>query len=623
MVPAIVRAIQVMERLSALEQGLTLSQIARALDLPKSTLHSILKTLNAEGLVVKDPVSNRYFIGVRLFEIGQGYIKHIDFLPLFREVARKIQQQRDETMLLSVRDGVMNVFIAQEESSKPLRAGPRVGQVFPCYATASGKALLAYLSHRELLNLFKGVKFTPLTKKTVSSFRQLQSMLEKVRNQGYARDYEETMEGVKCIASPIFDHSGKVTAAISMSIPASQTEEDLSNVIGLIIRGALRLSRYLGYRIPKRLNHSQEAAVMIGAGNILGGNLSEMPKSSKCLKKKRFQTNTMVSYFDKEIIWEENHPTFDEQRKLFNNQEYIFLTFLTKIPFWDDIRVALNDVARELGVKTIFTGPTEYNIKTQVEQTEELINRKVSGIIFCPIDNFAMIEPINKAISTGIPTLIAISDAPQSKRYAFIGENQYNQGLIYGQQIAKATGKKGKILVLSLPPYQCMMDRLAGLKEYLKSYTRINIIGVENAQSDLDKAAEITLKAIKANPDLRGIVCIEASAAEGAARAVEQSGKEKEIKIVGSDMDEALLNLIETEKVFSSVAQKTYLCAYYGMKFLFDITNHAAKFIEDKEGTLWRSIPEIIHTGPILITKKNVGLFQNRFNSRKEFLKPK
>ena len=111
-------------------------------------------------------------------------------------------------------------YIERFESEMLLRVSIRVGTRFPAHCTATGKVLLAALSDAGLTQLYRGRgRLKKCTAASITSMRELKKALEKVREQGFARDSEETLIGVNCVASPIYNLKGEVVAAISISGP--------------------------------------------------------------------------------------------------------------------------------------------------------------------------------------------------------------------------------------------------------------------------------------------------------------------------------------------------------------------------------------------------------------------
>jgi len=127
----------------------------------------------------------------------------------------------------------------------------RVGHQAQLHATALGKVILAYLPDDKLQEILRGARFPKLTENTITDPEKLRQRLSVIRQNGFAVDDQEAVEGAKCIAAPVRDHTGQVVAAISISTLATRTNRDNTNdTVELVMRSALEASRQLGYK-PK------------------------------------------------------------------------------------------------------------------------------------------------------------------------------------------------------------------------------------------------------------------------------------------------------------------------------------------------------------------------------------
>jgi DNA-binding IclR family transcriptional regulator len=141
----------------------------------------------------------------------------------------------------------MVYVFTQDCSNRTLQALQRIGRIAPMHATGVGKIHLINYSDERLLELEEKYGFTRFTKNTITSLDLLKKEIVKIKKQGYALDNEECEEGVKCIAVPIINYSGQVTAAISLSSPAARLgRERTEEIIGYLKRLSVEASRELG-----------------------------------------------------------------------------------------------------------------------------------------------------------------------------------------------------------------------------------------------------------------------------------------------------------------------------------------------------------------------------------------
>lgn len=247
-VPAIRRAMLILELLAKDSEGRGITEISNILHIPKSSVFSILYTLQDGGFVEKD-VGSRYKLGPKTFEIGNAYARVADFVQEFAPIAREMVAQCNETVHLAVLDGVEVIYLARQEGAAAVRVAVSMGARLPAHAVATGKVLLASLSEAEVEERFRGVRLVRRTPNTVTSLDALLEELQQVRAVGYAIDNEESAKGVLCIASPVINHEEKTVAAISISFPLIRgSRERMETIISLVKDGALKLSHRLGYR---------------------------------------------------------------------------------------------------------------------------------------------------------------------------------------------------------------------------------------------------------------------------------------------------------------------------------------------------------------------------------------
>lgn len=213
------RAIFILEIVSSAD-GVILSEIARRAELPNSTVHRLLATLQKRGLVDHDPASGLWTVGVGLFRIGAAYLRIRKLPDIGRPVIRELLGEVGETVNLSMLDGVELVCVAQAESHAPVRAFFRLGRRLPIHASAAGKAILAASeanARRERINALDLERFTP---NTLVTQKALLADLAEVGRQGFAVDDEEQTLGMRCVAAAIRGEWGEPVGAISISAPS-------------------------------------------------------------------------------------------------------------------------------------------------------------------------------------------------------------------------------------------------------------------------------------------------------------------------------------------------------------------------------------------------------------------
>lgn len=251
-VQPVYKALQVLRCLGDERREMALSEICYRVDMPKTTVFRYLQTLCACGFATHDPDTDLYRIGLRVWELGQLVQGPLQMREQALPAMRDLRDQFNETVNLGVLDGPEVVYIELIESRRSLRMHAQLGGRDPAYATALGKALLAFLPEAQLPDHLPAV-LAPRTPGTITSLEQLRTHLATVRAHGYALDDEENEEGARCLAAPIFGPSGHVVAAVSLSAPASRMGHRLARrVAPAVIQAAQAISERLGYAAAPR-----------------------------------------------------------------------------------------------------------------------------------------------------------------------------------------------------------------------------------------------------------------------------------------------------------------------------------------------------------------------------------
>jgi DNA-binding IclR family transcriptional regulator len=192
----------------------------------KSTLHGILSTLVEIGYVSQNPDTDLYQLGLRFFEIGSSISNNWNERQIASPYMQKILEQTGETVHMAVLSDGEVLYINKQESSRSIQIVTSNGVKLPAHCTGLGKALLSGLSSEEVKYICDAKGMAKLTEQTITSYEALMTELATVQERGYSVDNQEFMEGLRCIAVPVFNHSGKVTAAISIAGPISRMRDD-------------------------------------------------------------------------------------------------------------------------------------------------------------------------------------------------------------------------------------------------------------------------------------------------------------------------------------------------------------------------------------------------------------
>ncbi len=248
MVKSVSRALDIIQIVSLKKEGLGVTEISKQIDINKSSVYRILSTLVKYGYMEQDENTGRYKLGYKFLEISSKKLESIDLRVEAKPFLRELEKETNEVIHLVVYDQGEVVYIEKLEGTETLRMHSKVGKRAPMHCTSVGKAILAYLPSSEVLEILDRKGLPEHTNKTITDRNAFLEELVKVKQRGYALDLEENEYGIRCIAAPIFDHLGKVIAAVSISGPTIRmTNERLAQLQVRILQIGKQISARLGY----------------------------------------------------------------------------------------------------------------------------------------------------------------------------------------------------------------------------------------------------------------------------------------------------------------------------------------------------------------------------------------
>lgn len=234
------KTLNVFETLVSSEESLSLMEISEASGLGKGNVHRILDTLRANGYVRQEVSTRKYGIGVKLIELGssiklEAFLRSIVLAPL-----KKVFEECNETVNAAILEANQIKYIVRLEPEHFLRVSIREGTRFPAHSTAIGKVLLAMLSDKDLREIYPSDD--GLKKLALEYYVSLDAVLKevrRVRQTGLAYDYEETIQGVHCVAVPIRNLPDGTLLAVGISGPkARMTPKKIKEHSALLIQAA-------------------------------------------------------------------------------------------------------------------------------------------------------------------------------------------------------------------------------------------------------------------------------------------------------------------------------------------------------------------------------------------------
>jgi ribose transport system substrate-binding protein len=314
-----------------------------------------------------------------------------------------------------------------------------------------------------------------------------------------------------------------------------------------------------------------------------------------------------VSFLGCNRAAENNDSTADTKVDV-SDQEYVYLTVVSSVPYWVDTKEGLEKASEYLGVKTTFMGPADFDVNAQVKMMDDLIAKKPAGIIVFAAD-VAITDAINRAVEAGIPVICDNSDAPDSKRLTWTGFDGYGAGQVGAEVMAELLGGKGKVIIGGFPSGN-VLDRMNGYEDTFKEkYPDIEVVATVNDFADPSKAPEVYSQALAAHPDVDGIVGTDGDSGKGIATALVSAGKAGQVKVVAMDRNDDMLPFIKDGTINASIADKAYMNAFLAVNLLYWQHNGIMNPIEGWKDLGINILPNRCDSGVMVINKDNVDQF--------------
>ncbi|HEY0210865.1 IclR family transcriptional regulator [Acerihabitans sp.] len=247
-IQSVERALHILDLFDEHDTELKITEISNKMGLHKSTLHSLLKTLQVQGYIDQNHENGKYRLGMKLVERGNLVVNSIDIRQKARSFLLELSIKTGQTTHLGILDGKEGVYIDKVEGKMAVISYSRIGRRLPVHATAIGKVLISFLNPADIQALLENYDYTRPTPHSISDEDRFLAELALVRSRGYALDNQENEQGVRCISVPIWNVERKVVAAISISTLISRVSDDeLEEYIQLLKQAGQELSQQLGY----------------------------------------------------------------------------------------------------------------------------------------------------------------------------------------------------------------------------------------------------------------------------------------------------------------------------------------------------------------------------------------
>ena len=283
-VQSLTRALTILNKLSNNDSGLILTELAQICQLPTSTTHRLLTTLENNRFVRFNRSSNLWSVGVQSFVVGNAFARSRNFVPLAKAFMRHLMDEVGETVNLAAQDQDEMVYLAQVESHEIMRTSVRPGSRVPLHCSAVGKAILAGMNENDR-NMIIQLEPDAPAENQVFTPKFLEN-LKKIQVSGYAIDDEEQSIGVRCVASVIYNENGGPLAAISISGPTARITNARIPTLGRLVQKTCKdITAEFGGRLPLDINRplhatgTKNASTLNNALQLITGGATKKTRS--------------------------------------------------------------------------------------------------------------------------------------------------------------------------------------------------------------------------------------------------------------------------------------------------------------------------------------------------------
>lgn len=247
-VPALERGLRLLGEFSRTEKELTPPELARRLQLPRTTVFRLINTLENLGFVQRTADGRGVRLGMAVLRLGFEYLASLELTQLGQPILERLCEAIGHPCNLVIRDGRQIVYVAKVMPPSPLRSAVQVGTRLPAHATVLGRVLLEDLSMAELRTLYPEDKLEAFSDTTPRSVRELFDLVQADRDRGYVAGEGFFEAGISTLAAPVRDHSGRVVAALGATINSPHIAPERVDTLRGAVRGAAdALSRQLNH----------------------------------------------------------------------------------------------------------------------------------------------------------------------------------------------------------------------------------------------------------------------------------------------------------------------------------------------------------------------------------------
>ena len=248
-IPSLDRAIQVLALLADRHQGLSLADLGRTSGIPKSTLFRILVTMQRHRFVLWNDDLRAYQLGSRLSELGTSFLEQNDVYHAAARYMKGLADASGETVFLGKLEEGKVLYLRRMESPRSVTVVKKLGQRVPAHCTATGVAMLAFLTEKEVLSILDAHGMSSFNETTITDRTSFLKRLADVRRRGYAIVDGEYNKELLCVSAPVFDFTRRPVASLTVAMLAGRgiSDKRLDSVAEMVCDSALGFSHDLGH----------------------------------------------------------------------------------------------------------------------------------------------------------------------------------------------------------------------------------------------------------------------------------------------------------------------------------------------------------------------------------------
>lgn len=249
---SLVKALKILECFSLETKELRLTEIAKMLDMPKSTTSNLIYTMKSMGYIEQNEDNGKFRLGTKLFILGKTFEYHTDIIEVAKPYMERLKNKFNENIQLSMaydKDGVIEgICVEKVKEFNTVSVNSRVGGRVPLHCTASGKLFLSSMDENTLDKTLESIDLFKRTENTITDKVLLKEDILKTKKQGYGIAVEEGELGITSIAAPIYKYNFEFVASISIAAPSVRLLGDVrAQIIDELLKSAKDISEKLGY----------------------------------------------------------------------------------------------------------------------------------------------------------------------------------------------------------------------------------------------------------------------------------------------------------------------------------------------------------------------------------------